>query len=113
MSVGELKDRVTFQRRSSVTNVGGVGRETWPNLPAPRYPAKVVSTAGTQEIVLDGHVQTQAIRRYAVRVRYRGDVTTEDRLVFHHRAGDRTLQILALVESDDGRWLDVDALEAP
>lgn len=110
MSVGLLSDRITFQRRV-VANVGGVGEETWPPLPAPRYPAHVVSTSGRQESVIDGSVQTQTARRYQVRARYRGDVETKDRIVFHHPAGDRVLQILGLAESDDGRWLHVDALE--
>lgn len=113
MSVGQLGDRVTFQRRTVPTSVGGVAQEAWPNLPAPRYPARVSSTAGNQEVLLDGNVQTQTVRRYAVRVRYRADVTTDDRAIFHHPAGDRELKILGLTESDDGRWLDVDAIEVP
>lgn len=108
--VGQLKDRVTFQRRVA-TNVGGVAKETWPALPPTRYPAKVQSIAGNQEMLIDGSVQTQTARRYQVRARYRGDVRTEDRVVFHHPAGDRILQILGLDDSDDGRWLDVSALE--
>ena len=110
MSVGQLGDRVTFQRRV-VTNVGGVGQESWPDLPAPRYPAYVVSAAGSQEMVIDGNVQTQTARRYTVRVRARGDVTTDDRCVYHHPSGDRLLQILGLSESDDARWLDLAAIE--
>jgi len=109
VSVGTLGDRITFQRRVTV-NVGGVGQETWPPLPAPRYPAHVSGSAGLQEGLIDG-TQTQTARRYTVRARYRGDVKTEDRIVYHHPAGDRLLQILGLAESDDGRWLDVEALE--
>jgi head-tail adaptor len=110
VSVGLLGDRVTFQRRV-VTNVGGVGQETWPNLPAPRYPAYVVSSAGRQELLIDGNVQTQTARRYTVRVRVRGDVQTDDRCVYHHPSGDRLLQILGIAESDDARWIDIEALE--
>lgn len=110
MSVGQLGDRVTFQRRS-VTNVGGVGQETWPDLPPARYPAYVVSSAGRQEVVIDGSVQTQTARRYTVRMRAREDVQTADRCVYHHPSGDRLLQILGIAESDDARWTDIEALE--
>ena len=110
MSAGSLGDRVTFQRRV-VQNVGGVGQETWPDLPPARYPAYVVSSAGRQEVVIDGNVQTQTARRYTVRIRTRGDVSTEDRCVFHHPSGDRLLAILGMGESDDARWLDIEALE--
>jgi head-tail adaptor len=110
VSVGQLGDRVTFQRRV-VTNVGGVGQEDWPALPAARYPAHVRTNQGNQEVVIDGNAQTQTSRRYAVRVRYRGDVTTDDRALFHHPTGDRILQLLSVAESDDGRWLDIDAIE--
>ena len=110
MSVGLLGDRVTFQRRT-VVNVGGVGQETWPDLLPTRYPAYVVSSAGRQEVVIDGNVQTQTSRRYTVRVRARGDVATDDRCVYHHPSGDRLLQVLGLAESDDARWLDIEALE--
>ena len=110
MSVGTLSDRVTFQRRV-VTNVGGVGQETWPDLPPTRYPAYVVSAGGPQEVVIDGNVQTQTARRYTVRVRLRGDVLTDDRCVYHHPAGDRLLALLGMAESDDGRWLDLAAIE--
>lgn len=109
MTAGDLVDRVTFQRRTTA-NVGGVARETWPDLPAARYPAKVVSRGGTQEFVVDGTVQTQTGRPYTVHCRYRGDVTTEDRCVYHHREGDRVLQILGLDEQP-GRWLVAECLE--
>lgn len=107
---GRQGDRVTFQRRV-VTNVGGVGQETWPDLPPARYPAEVVSEAGPQEVLLDGQVQTTTARRYTVRTRYRGDVTTADRCVYHHPAGDRVLQILGIQESEDARWMGLAALE--
>ena len=83
MSAGTLGDRVTFQRRV-VTNVGGVGQETWPDLPPARYPAYVVSAGGPaggrhrrQRADADG-----APLHGAVSVR--GDVTTDDRCVYHH-----------------------------
>jgi head-tail adaptor len=105
-----MKDRVTFQRRT-VTNVGGVGREDWPPLQAPRYPAAVEERQGRQESVIDGNVQTQTARAYTVRCRYRPDVTTDDRAVYHHRSGDRVLQILGLAEEQAGRVLVLDCLE--
>lgn len=107
---GRQGDRVTFQRRV-VTNVGGVGQESWPDLPPARYPAEVVTEPGPQEVLLDGQVQTTTARRYTVQIRPRGEVTTEDRCVYHHPSGDRLLKILGISESDDARWMRLDALE--
>jgi head-tail adaptor len=109
VSAGQLGDRVTFQRRV-VTNVGGVGQETWPDLPAARYPAQVTPAGGRQELVIDGNAQTQTARGYTVRCRYRADLVTDDRCVYHHRDGDRLLQILGLAE-EPGRWLVAECLE--
>lgn len=109
MSVGLLRDRVTFQRRT-VVNVGGVGQESWPALPAARYPAQVTPAGGGQELVIDGNAQTQTSRAYTVRCRYRGDLTTDDRCVYHHRDGDRLLQILGLTEEPNW-WLVAECLE--
>jgi head-tail adaptor len=108
--VGELGDRVTVQRRM-VLNVGGVGQESWPDVPPTRYPAQVVTTVGRQEVLVDGSIQTQTTRAYTVTMRYRGDVLPDDRLVFHHPHGDRLLQIVGLADIEKARWLVADCLE--
>jgi len=107
---GELADRVTVQRRQ-VVNVGGVGQESWPDVPPARYPAQVLTTAGRQEMLVDGSIQTQTARAYTVTMRYRGDVLPDDRLVYHHPAGDRLLQILGLSDLERARWLVAECLE--
>lgn len=105
-----MRQRVSVGRRA-VTNVGGIGRETWPVLYA-RQAAEVSSRQERQEVVIDGIVQTQAVRSYSVRTRYLDDVTTADRLVYHHRDGDRVLQILGLTDAEErGRWLLAECVE--
>lgn len=109
--IGQLRQRVTFQRRV-VANVGGVAQETWPNLPPVRVAAAVRGSMGRQEDVIDGTVQTQTSRAYTVRTRYRADLTTQDRCVYHHPAGDRMLQILGITDEDERRaWLVIEGLE--
>lgn len=110
-AIGRLRQRVTFERRA-ITNVGGVGQESWDPIGPVRMAAEVVGVVGRQEAVIDGTVQTQTARAYSVRTRYRRDVTTEDRCVYHAPDGDRLLQILGVVnEIERGAWLLVDCLE--
>lgn len=110
MRVGALKRRITVQRRV-VTNVGGVGQETWPVLYA-RVAAQVESRQEQQEQVIDGTVQTQTVRRYVVHTRYLPGVGTTHRLAYHHPEGDRVLQILGVSDvGEDQRWMRAECVE--
>lgn len=105
-----MRTRVTVQRRT-VANVGGVGRETWPAIYT-RVSAEVQERQERQEIVVDGTVQTQAVRSYTIRTRYLPGVTTADRLVYHHPEGDRVVQILGLADTTGRRaWLMTEGVE--
>ncbi len=110
MSLGQLRHRVTVQRRA-VTRAGGIGVEAWPALYA-RVPAQVEGRQERQEQVVDGVVRTHTVRSYTVRTRYLPDITTADRMLYHHPEGDRVLQILGLLDEGERRaWLVCECVE--
>lgn len=106
---GEMRQRVTVQRRA-VTNVRGIGRETWPALYA-RIPAHVEGRQERQEQVIDGIVKTHVVRSYTVRTRALREVTTADRVLYHHPTGDRVLQILGMDDAERQAWLVAECVE--
>lgn len=104
MRSGAQKERVTLQNPGAKVpdGDGGYTQTYAPFLE--RVPAKVeAATARNLERVIANSVQAQA--SHLVTVRYNADTTTESRVVWHHRAGDKTLSVTGV--HDDGNGVEL------
>lgn len=76
--LGEMRDRVTISRVTTVADAGGGQAETWATLYA-NIPAKVQPVRGHEQET-QGRVQT--VRTILVTVQYGYDITILDKLVW-------------------------------
>lgn len=78
--IGDLRQRVTLQRRSEVADAGGGVSLSWTD--AGELWAEVTPLQGRETVQA---MRLQPTQTYLIRLRYRDDITPADRLVFKQR----------------------------
>lgn len=83
MTIGRLRERVTFQRRSTSTSAAGSASYTW---------ADVATVWGRMEPVSASRAmiaeRPEPRRRWLLTIRWRSDLTSLDRVVWQGRTFD-------------------------
>jgi len=88
IQAGSLNRRIAFERKLRPTGRGNAGKETWE--PVATVWAEVMDMLPSRgERLSDGMTMTNRPAR--VRLRYRGDITSDMRIIY----GTRTMQIIA------------------
>jgi SPP1 family predicted phage head-tail adaptor len=106
MRAGQLRDRITIQSRTRVSDGQG-GADATPatvvaNEPAQVLPIGALASAGREGVQASAMT---AVLTDIVRLRYRSDVSVTDRVVF----GSRTLEVQS-VQDPDGRQRELQLL---
>lgn len=107
-TAGPLRDRVTLQKLTESEDAYGDITEAWSDAVGYRIPAKVVEKGARERI------EAQAVGNVAthhVYMRYRNDVTPDQRLIWHDGETDRTLNIKTVIEVKRREELDVECEE--
>lgn len=104
MRAGELRHRVTIQEASETVTSAGERSKTWNDVAT--VWAAIEPLTGRERWQAQ---QVMATATHRVRMRYRGDVDVENRLVY----GSRVLDILQVINPDErGRELVIICAEA-
>lgn len=106
---GQLRHRVSIQRRTDTPNAYGEGVPTWVNLVS-RYPARVRDDSQRE---FTANFQVQADKTLHITIRDpRQEITTKDRVVWHKPSGDKILDIKAVLAGENiGRELTLMCIE--
>lgn len=92
LKTGDLRDRVTIERKTSTTDSQGGRSETWSTLAT--VPAQVVAAVPRESLQMTDAGSPQFYTAYTVAIRYRTDVTSAMRLSWTpYRGSAKTLQI--------------------
>jgi SPP1 family predicted phage head-tail adaptor len=97
MRAGELRHRITLQRKNAVRDSYGESVPTW--ITVATVWAQVETTGGSESV--DAAQVALASLSYMVTIRYRRDVVPTMRVLW----GDRVLEISAVTEPDNRRRL--------
>lgn len=96
--IGALRHTVILQRKSGVADTGGGTSQIWSDIAELR--AAIVPLTGGETVQA---MRVQPVQAYLVRLRYRADITTDDRLLF----GQKILNIRSLRNIEQrSRWLE-------
>jgi len=88
---GKLGERITLQRNTPTINSRGAEEMAWANLAtAPTVWALVQGASGGEQIQDNRDLR---VARHRITIRWRTDLTTDDRVIWHASGGDRTLAI--------------------
>jgi head-tail adaptor len=100
MQAGELRHRVTLKNPSApvADGDGSYVPQTWTGF-AIRIPALVQpATVRNMERLVASTVQSHA--SHLVTIRYRPSVSTQTRVVYHDRSGDRTFSVTGVSDTE-------------
>ncbi len=96
--IGGLRHLITLQRRSETPDTGGGVSLSWVDIA--QLWAEVAPLGGGEAVQA---MRVQPVQSYRVRLRYRADITTADRLLFKQRL----LNIRSIRNINErGRWLE-------
>ncbi len=96
--IGGLRQRVLLQRRSEVTDAGGGVSLGWTDIA--ELWAGILPLAGGERVLA---MRVQPVQNFLIRLRYREDITTADRLLF----GARVLNIRNVKNVNErNQWLE-------
>jgi len=96
--IGALRHVIILQRQSETADAGGGTSSIWSDIAEVR--AEVIPLTGSETVQA---MRVQPVQNYLIRMRYRGDVTTADRLLF----GQRILNIRSVKNVNErGRWME-------
>ena len=96
--IGELRQRVILQRRAEVADAGGGVSLSWSDIA--ELPAGILPLAGSERVRA---MRGQPVQNFLIRLRYRGDITPADRLLF----GQRVLNIRSVQNVNErNQWLE-------
>lgn len=109
MRAGQMRHRISIQRRTDTKDGYGEGKPTWSNLYS-RIPARVRDDSQRE---FTQALQVQSAKTIHVTIRDpRQTITEMDRVVWHARGGDRILDIKAVLAGEnDGRELTLMCIE--
>lgn len=102
MNAGMLKEPVTFQRRTLVSDGAGGQTETWATVTGTPSKAFVKPVSGSERFASD---RVEAIVRLRLVTRYTNKLTESDRVLIRGRA--HNIRFLDNVEFAD-KWLQID-----
>lgn len=110
MHTGLLRERITFQRNTPTVNSRGAEARVWANLASvPSVWARVQGALGGERVQDNRELP---VARHQITIRWRTDITPDDRIIWHASGGDRTLAIDDLGDPDDMRqWLQLSCYE--
>lgn len=98
MPAGRKRHRISIQRRTDATNAYGEAVATWSDL-VTRYSARVRDDSQRE---FTANLQVQSDKRIHFEIRDpRQTLTTKDRVIWHAAAGDRTLDINAVLAGEN------------
>ncbi len=96
--IGGLRHRVALQRRSEVADAGGGLSLGWTDIA--ELWAGILPLSGSERV---REMRVQPVQNFLIRLRYRGDITPADRLLF----GQRVLNIRSVRNVNErNQWLE-------
>lgn len=110
MHIGLLDERITLQRNTPTVNSRGAETRVWANFASvPTVRARVQAAPGGERVQDNRELP---VSRHTVTIRWRTDITPDDRVIWHASGGDRTLAIDDLGDPDNmRRWLQLACYE--
>ncbi|MFQ5535458.1 MAG: phage head closure protein [Sphingomonadales bacterium] len=110
VQIGELRERVTIEQQSRVSDGAGGATITWAAIASDFRPHARVQPVKGAEITEGGRVRRQ--QTYLVVIRHRADITVEHRLKWTERGVERILNINSIEDRDmDRRFLWLECVE--
>lgn len=107
--IGQMRDRVSILRPVEVSDGAGGATAGTATTVISRWSAQVSPLNGRERLESE---QVQGQTMFRVRIRRKTGLSTRDYVVWHEGAGDRTLDIMAIVNSDEQRrFLTLDCIE--
>lgn len=110
MDAGSLRERITLQRNTPTVNSRGAETRGWADFASvPTVWARVQWAPGGERVQDNRELP---VARHLITIRWRTDITPDDRVIWHASGGDRTLAIDDLGDPDDMRqWLQLSCYE--